>query len=584
MTPSRVGIQGGVVLLGVSLGILASSAYGDPRPGHPSTVYQKSRSFRVPFSINSADQSKRRELQLWVSSDSGLTWKPKDSTTSNRSYFTFEAPQDGEYWLAVRSVDSEGRLHPRSNDLIEPSMKVVVDTKAPALSIKPEDRSASLASLRWEIHEEHPDLETLTFEYQAEGTKEWLPVPKQKTGWNGVATWDSGFAEPIKVRATVTDRAGNHSQVIVKIPGINLDGSMIASNLEPVASDRQAASRSRPAEEPTRGPSTVGRNSPSPRANPPALARTDESADESSRPLLDLSKSAQTQHVMMAKTQDPRVQRSSVSRSQESNSEALAPQVKIRARSTKPVVANNDPTGERPEQAPQARPMAKRPRTLVASSAEIQDEENASLPSADLSPLAVERLSRASEERAIVEEDRLLRDVMPDVDTAKSKSRRKASDPYVGTAGHTASSPAEKPTAPHQDPPPAASPPGDIQTLRVASPRFSLDYEVEDVGPEGAKVVELWVTSNGGKTWSKRGSDPDHRSPYHVDLGREGTFGVSLIVRDQKGRGERPPAPGDLPQMWVEVDSAASAKVKADPEPAASPPRPTGFFRRVFGK
>ncbi len=95
------------------------------------------------------------------------------------------------------------------------------------------------------------------------------------------------------------------------------------------------------------------------------------------------------------------------------------------------------------------------------------------------------------------------------------------------------------------------------ETLLVASPKFKLQYAVEDAGPSGPATVELWITHDGGRSWIRRGGDEDRVSPIEVDLGGEGTFGVCLVARSASGLGDRPPAPGDPPQNWVEVDSTA---------------------------
>ena len=112
-------------------------------------------------------------------------------------------------------------------------------------------------------------------------------------------------------------------------------------------------------------------------------------------------------------------------------------------------------------------------------------------------------------------------------------------------------------------PAPTAGPSG---TLLVGNPRFPLAYTVDDAGPAGPSLVELWATRDGGRTWSRLPEDPDRASPYNVDLGGEGTFGLWLVVQGASGLGDPPPAPGDRPQMWVEVDSV-------DPQVALDPPR-----------
>jgi hypothetical protein len=78
---------------------------------------------------------------------------------------------------------------------------------------------------------------------------------------------------------------------------------------------------------------------------------------------------------------------------------------------------------------------------------------------------------------------------------------------------------------------------------------------VDDAGASGPALVELWTTRDGGRTWNRLPEDADRTSPYNVDLGGEGTFGLWLVVQSASGLGDPPPAPGDRPQMWVEVDS-----------------------------
>jgi hypothetical protein len=92
------------------------------------------------------------------------------------------------------------------------------------------------------------------------------------------------------------------------------------------------------------------------------------------------------------------------------------------------------------------------------------------------------------------------------------------------------------------------------ETLLVANPKFKLQYAVDDAGPAGPATVELWITHDGGRTWIRRGTDDDRVSPIEVDLGGEGTFGLCLVARSASGLGDQPPAPGDQPQSWVEVD------------------------------
>ncbi len=105
---------------------------------------------------------------------------------------------------------------------------------------------------------------------------------------------------------------------------------------------------------------------------------------------------------------------------------------------------------------------------------------------------------------------------------------------------------------------------GGSRSLLVDSPKFKLQYAVDDAGPNGPATLELWITQDGGRTWIRRSDDPDRASPIEVDLGGEGTYGICLVARSASGLGDQPPAPGDPPQTWVEIDTTAPA-VQLDP-------------------
>uniref|UniRef100_A0A7C2NXQ8 Fibronectin type III domain-containing protein n=1 Tax=Schlesneria paludicola TaxID=360056 RepID=A0A7C2NXQ8_9PLAN len=87
----------------------------------------------------------------------------------------------------------------------------------------------------------------------------------------------------------------------------------------------------------------------------------------------------------------------------------------------------------------------------------------------------------------------------------------------------------------------------------INSTEMNLNYSLEDVGPSGVSVVELWFTRD-GRTWQRQGEDPDKTSPFQVRFNSEGQYGLTLVVKSGVGLGDRPPQTGDVPQMWVEVD------------------------------
>jgi hypothetical protein len=84
--------------------------------------------------------------------------------------------------------------------------------------------------------------------------------------------------------------------------------------------------------------------------------------------------------------------------------------------------------------------------------------------------------------------------------------------------------------------------------------RFSLDYDIQSVGPEGVSAVELWGTNDGGRTWSKWGVDPDNTSPFDVEVNHEAVYGFRIVVAGRNGLATSTPQPGDAADIWVGVD------------------------------
>jgi hypothetical protein len=439
--------------LGLGLGLavvapLPRASAAATRSGRVPTIYHKSRSFRIPFNVDPADRPRLKEVQLWVSDDSGFSWKTVSRTTPDRPAFTFRAARDAEYWFAVRTLDIKGNLFPAAEEKVEPSMKVIVDTTPPSILLEPDGRRGSLAAVRWEVRDEHLDLKSLVLEYQVEGGRDWRVVPIRRPALIGSESWDAGTAEPLKVRASVSDRAGNVQDAMVSLSeGTPTNPSLATGDPADLPNPAQVAPISS-------GPTATLPDDPSaPRRSPAA--------------------------TVALPSGDPFAS---------STLPASAPQAPA------PLTTGGSPFG--PESDPFGGPAAAAAPGFPASAAPAPVPVPAPAPAPAVAPGAAARA-------------------------------------------------------------PAAGPDGPSQTILVPSPRFPLQYAVEDAGPTGPATVELWVTQDSGRTWFRRGEDPDRTSPFPVDLGGEGTFGLRLVARGASGLGDQPPAPGDPPHIWVEVDSTA---------------------------
>jgi len=426
-------------------------------------IYQKKRSFRIPFHIDAEGRARLKEIQLWVSEDSGFHWEPKSKTTPDLGKFTFRTSHDGEFWFATRTLTADDEFSPPMNQTVEPSMKVVVDTIPPSIQLDPDGRRGSLAAVRWEVKDEHLDLKTLVLEYQVEGAKEWRKVPIRRLSLLGAQQWDAGTADSVRVRASVADKAGNVADAEIVMP-------------EGTAGD-------------------------------PDFAAVD--AESSAPPVEQISNSGSS---IAAGPGFPPVQESP---GQGSGTSARSGARRSLARRTRG--GENLATGAFP-----AAPDWERSGGGTGAGSARAVGSPASGPLAAAAPA--------------------FSNPFPMTDATGAAAMPGAADAFP-------------PAGPGPNAAPGGATAAGNRSMLVASPRFKLQYAIEDAGPDGPAIVELWITQDGGRNWIRRGEDPDRVSPFEVDLGGEGTFGLSLVARSASGLGDQPPAPGDPPQTWVEVDT-----------------------------
>ncbi|WP_254508012.1 hypothetical protein [Anatilimnocola floriformis] len=96
--------------------------------------------------------------------------------------------------------------------------------------------------------------------------------------------------------------------------------------------------------------------------------------------------------------------------------------------------------------------------------------------------------------------------------------------------------------------------PSGARPRMTANKRFSLDYDVESIGPEGVADVELWGTADQGRTWMKWGSDPDRVTPFEVEVSNEAVYGFRIVIVGRNGLASNTPQAGDAADIWIGVD------------------------------
>src|SRR4051794_22302883 len=101
----------------------------------PDIIFRRERQFRIPF--HPENPQRIRQLQLFVSTDQGRKWEAFAVAPPDQKYFYFVSQADGLYCFAVQTVDVEGRAYPVSMEAAQPSLKVIVDTLPPIVTLRP---------------------------------------------------------------------------------------------------------------------------------------------------------------------------------------------------------------------------------------------------------------------------------------------------------------------------------------------------------------------------------------------------------------------------------------------------------------
>ncbi len=122
--------------------------------------YTKSRSFDLPVKMSQDDRLTLKEIRLYVKTPIGQ-WALQESGSPFQDKFSCRAPQDGEYWYTLATVDRSGRMTPADLNAEPPSQKVVVDTVPPQIQVQTAPALNGELTLRCTVVDANPDLSTL---------------------------------------------------------------------------------------------------------------------------------------------------------------------------------------------------------------------------------------------------------------------------------------------------------------------------------------------------------------------------------------------------------------------------------------
>jgi hypothetical protein len=204
------------------LALTLASQLGASQPAAPTAVLPeliatRQALFAIPFRLERPSDPAWQpvEAQLYVSTDRGAHWRLYTKAPTAQKHFTFRSGGDGEFWFAICTADRSGQTRPKTIE--SPGLRVLVDTKPPALKIVAQPGNDGQVSVRWEISEANLKPNSLNIVYRPSPTEPWRAVaidPRSQESAESLERGEVTFvpkagASVISIRAQVSDVAGN---------------------------------------------------------------------------------------------------------------------------------------------------------------------------------------------------------------------------------------------------------------------------------------------------------------------------------------------------------------------------------------
>jgi hypothetical protein len=492
----------------------AASAPSAADKSAPAPFVTRQRDVEIPFSVRagSTPETQPASVRVFVTWDRGQNWHLYDERRPEDGRFRFKCKQDGEFWFATQTIDRAGR--PDSPEPRKPQLRLIVDSQRPQLQVHTQVHESGEVAFSWNTVDTTLNAATLKFEYQdavASGPWESVPVTAKSDPVTGQSQGQSSFrpvanGRSINLRAEVSDAAGNvafFSQRLSLSPasGAPAGGLAYAPPADP------SATRWPSDKDPASGPQSnqwVASNDLQPSAGGASeQVRIPSMIDNPFAKTGRLASSPQT-----SVSQPSTSQTSSSQPSPPAQEDVLPP----------PATTQQEPSVD----------SASEP-TYSSASTEEEQPQARDLPS-DVGPLPRQDEGYAGQDPSVGEEPSM---------------------PEFGTGPETMPTPQPHAARPEES---VDAPLGQRPRL-TNSRRFSLDYDVEAVGPEGVSAVELWGTSDGGRSWAKWGLDPDRASPFDVEVNNESSYGFRIVIVGKSGLATSAPQAGDAADIWVGIDA-----------------------------
>ncbi len=574
-----------VMISGYLPGSMAQGLTAGPPVKPPELVGTNQKSFEIPFSPGQAADSVVQVI-LYVSQDSGRTWQQHSVRPPAGSGFPFTATAEGEYWFAIQTVNRDGQRLPPANQL-RPELRIAIDTSQPELEfdVRPDAAGRVVATIKASDRWISP--RSLTIEYQAANANgPWTQVPAQSTRvprggvyFDELAWWPQNSGRDLVIRASIQDVAGNSVTVTRQMTLPLVAAGSNPATAAPVPNATGPPDPSSPAGLPS-GPAGApetrilthyqqsrlpvalehlygSSGDPDPAGQRQASRPGNDQTDPGWKPPPgsgNVPLAARPSPVPQPPRAPNRLAQNTI------DGDDLVPSAAEPDQSARQWQSRASDSQNHPQQVTQSttaswQPRADQPDAVTATSATIRvAHQRSGIPA----PSPQEPAGRIPPGPPPVSS--------PTVWPAQASPRPSPATDPVPDAGNpgrinavwsaSTTGAVERPAP--QVPAVMASGPQFEALRKMARPsnsrQFQLEYDIDAIGPEGAKQVELWISADGGNSWRRHTTDDDLRSPVDVRVDNEGIFGFRIRVISNEGLAREFPAAAIRPtcgSMWI---------------------------------
>ena len=217
---------------GGSLGSVALAQMPEPaamtatEKAAPTRYHLNKHTIQLPIQLKDEYRPFLHEIHLYCKESASAPWTLREKAPATQSAFTFKAPQDGEYWFAMVTVDRQGKSVPADITKEEPAMVIVVDSQPPQPEVMLLGTVPEGQLIQCDVRDAHPDLSKTRLQYQT--------ADKAFRDLEAVADHPNLFCIPAQanttgmIRVHASDLAGNvatRDYSVAQLPGPANKGS-----------------------------------------------------------------------------------------------------------------------------------------------------------------------------------------------------------------------------------------------------------------------------------------------------------------------------------------------------------------------